>query len=172
MLLSARFPEVRFSGVELTAAGVQAAKQVVALPELPPEIQQFAVEPLQDLTAHRRLDVRQASAAQLPFADGSFDLVYTSLALEQMEEIRDTALSEVARVARDQVAMIEPFRDWNAEGLRHDYVVSRDIFSARISDLPRFGLTPALVVDDIPHKITLGAGLVVATKQGRVEPPS
>jgi hypothetical protein len=34
------------------------------------------------------------SAAALPFADRAFDLVYSSLALEQMEEIRDRALGE------------------------------------------------------------------------------
>lgn len=45
----------------------------------------------------RGLDVREGSATRLPFADASFDLVYSFKVLAHVPEIRD-ALAEMARV--------------------------------------------------------------------------
>jgi SAM-dependent methyltransferase len=100
-------------------------------------------------------------ATQLPFPDKSFDLVFTALALEQMEEIRLRALSEIGRVARTHTAMIEPFYDWNESGRHRDWVVANDNFSGRIADLPSFGLEPILVSGNMPSKVTNRPGLVV-----------
>jgi SAM-dependent methyltransferase len=163
-LLAGAFPRTRFSGLELSEAGVRAAERVQGLETLPDELRRFAAAPVRDPAAHRRVELHRGSAAELPFADASFDLVYTSLALEQMEAIRDRALGEIARVARAHVVMIEPFRDFNAEGIRHDYVRSRDIFSARVADVERFGLKPVFTFSDFPSKLSLGVGLVIAEK--------
>ncbi len=164
-LLASLFPDVAFHGAELTRAGIAEAEKIQALPSLPKEIEEFASGPVADPRAFQRIEFHQASAADLPFDDGAFDVAYTSLALEQMEEIRDVALASVARVARRYAVMVEPFRDFNTEGIRHDYVRSRDIFSARIEDLPAFGLHPVHVLSDIPCKVTLGVGLVIAEKR-------
>src|SRR5262249_50021532 len=113
LTLAARFPEAHFTGLELTLGGVQAAARVRAMPEFPRMLAEFSVDPPAAQAAHRRVDLIQGTAASLPFRNGSFDLVFTVLALEQMEEIRKSALAELRRVARDFVVMIEPFRDWN-----------------------------------------------------------
>ena len=68
-------------------------------------------EPLLSRTAHQKITFMQGNAAELPFPDRSFDLVYTVHALEQMDEIAPKALSEIARVAKKRVIFIEPFRD-------------------------------------------------------------
>ena len=47
-------------------------------------------------------------AYHLPFADNSFDLVYTYHCFEQMPANKKQSLSEVYRVARKYVALIEP----------------------------------------------------------------
>ena len=138
------------------------------LTPLPPQLVDFAPEPLPAGDAHARLDIRQGSAAELPFPDEAFDLVFTVLALEQMEEIRDRALSEIARVAARHTVMIEPFRDWNEDGLRRDGIVSRDYFQARVADLAGFGLRPVYVTGDIPTKLQMGVGVVAAGKQRAV----
>jgi len=117
---------------------------------------------LRDLRAHREVFFSQANAVALPFADHSSDLVVTVLALEQMEEIRARALSEIARVAGRFVLMIEPFRDWNADGHRRDYIVANDYFSAAVWDLKEFGLDPVAVYADIPNKLSFAVGLVLA----------
>ena len=74
------------------------------------------------------------------------------------------ALSEVARVARHFVAMAEPFREWNADSLRRDRIVGKSYFQATLTDLHAHGLDIALVGDDIPSKLALGIGYVLARK--------
>ena len=162
LALAARFPKLDLTGLELTTGGVQAAARVRGMPALPRVLTEFSVEALKDGSlAHRRVGLVQGTGASLPFPDQTFDLVYTVLALEQMEEIRDRVLPELRRVSRGYVLMIEPFRDWNAFGIRRDYVVANDYFSASVADLPAFHLQPTYV-DEVPAKLFRGAGVVLA----------
>ncbi|MCC6849319.1 MAG: class I SAM-dependent methyltransferase [Deltaproteobacteria bacterium] len=168
LVLACRFPATRFAGVELTDGGVATARAVQEETELPAVLRRFAPEPLFDSAAHRRVDFRRGSAAELPFAADAFDLVYSSLALEQMEEIRGRALGEMARVAAHHTLMLEPFWDCNDRGLRRDYLLARDHFRGRIDELPRHGLEPTLVTDDLPGEIWLQPCLVVCRKRPAV----
>ena len=165
LVLACRFPDTRFAGVELTEAGIAVARSVQEAAQLPEVLQRFAPEPLLDLTAHRAVALQQGSAADLPFADGSVDLVYSSLALEQMEQVRRWAIDEMARVSARHTVMLEPFWDCNDSGLRRDYLLTRDHFRGRIDDLPRHGLEPVLVTDDLPGEIWLQPCLVVCQKR-------
>ncbi len=161
-VLSALQPQIAFAGLELAEAGVSAARALQGEDEVGEGIAGHAPLPLRDPTAHKRIDFRQGNAAALPFDDGSFDVVFSILALEQMESVRDAAMAEMARVARRAVVMIEPWRDFNATGIRRDRIVALDYFSARIDELPRYGLEAALVLDDLPGKLQMGVGLVLA----------
>lgn len=160
-VLAARFPGTRFVGLELTEGGTTAVANVKRQPQLPAPVVEFSPEPLSDLTPFRRIGVVRGSAEHLPFPDSSFDVVLTSLALEQMEEIRAGALAEIARVARRHTVMVEPFYDWNSAGHERDYIVANDYFAARIADLPGFGLEPIFATDNMPAKLTNRPGLVV-----------
>jgi SAM-dependent methyltransferase len=161
LTLAARFPEAQFTGLELTTGGVQAAARVRAMPEFPRVLAEFSVDPPRGLAAHCSIDIVQGTASSLPFAAGSFDLVFTVLALEQMEEIRNAALRELRRAARAFVLMIEPFRDWNQSGIRRDYIIANDYFSGSVADLPSYGLQP-MYADEIPAKLARGTGVVLA----------
>lgn len=165
--LGARFPDVHFSGVELTRAGVDFAKSLQRERSVPEPIARFFPEPLRDRTAHVRVELQQGTAVSLPFGSNSFDLVYTVLALEQMEDIRELALRELARVASGHVAMVEPFRDWNEEGIRRDKALARNYFSARVGELPSLGLEPLVAFSDFPHKINERPGFVLARANGK-----
>lgn len=160
-ILAGRFPEVRFTGVDFTWNGPASAQALRMLPQLPDAVRTFAPEPLIDVNPSDRIAVVQGNAASLPFPDHSFDLVFTCLALEQMEEIRTKALTEIRRVVRLCTAMIEPFREWNESGPQRDYVVANSYFTGQIADLPSFGLIPLLATADIPCKLTFRSGLVV-----------
>jgi SAM-dependent methyltransferase len=162
LLLSMMHPGIRFSGVELTAAGVAQARALGDDPDTAASLAAFAAGPLVDPAAATRLDLRQGSADALPLADKSVDVAITVLALEQMERIRERALMELARVARKAVIMLEPFADWNADGHRLAYIRRHDYFAARVDDLPRLGLTPLVATGDLPNKLSFRAGLVVA----------
>lgn len=162
--LAGHFPEVEFIGIDLTPAGIEAAKSVQAMDDLPPSLADYIPLDMADPKAFRRIRFVQGSAAELPFADGEFDLVYTVLSVEQMERIRDRALAEIARVASGHVLMLEPFRDANRRGLRRLYALSRNYFRGSIGGLHRFGLEPVWATDDFPQEAFLGSPLVLARK--------
>jgi SAM-dependent methyltransferase len=164
LTLACRFPEIAFAGVELTEGGLNQAASIGKTSTFPNVLARFSPEPLVDLCAHTRVDLRRGTAAALPFGDGHFDLVFSSLALEQMEEIRPQALAEAARVARVHVVMLEPFAEYNASGLRRRYVAAWNYFRGAVAELPRFGLQPILRLADMPAEAWLRPCLVVCTK--------
>ena len=153
LLLAGRFPDVEFHGVELTQQGIAAARSIQALPRLPQNLRKFAPFPLKDETAYKRVRFRQETAANLPYSDSEFDLVYTCAAVEQMERIRDKALGEITRVSNSHVFFYEPFHDVNQDGLSRRYIVARDYFQGRIADLAGYGLRPIWATNDLPQKI-------------------
>jgi len=161
LALAVQFPEIRFRGVELTASGVLTARALALDPATPRLLEDFVVDPLRDGGAAARLDLCQGSAEALPLPDKSVDMVMTVLALEQMEQIRDKALRELARVARRHVVMIEPFRDWNSQPRHREYIRQLDYWTAAIEELPAYGLIPVAATADVPQKLTSHAGIVV-----------
>jgi hypothetical protein len=167
LALSVQFPEIRFGGVELTHAGVRTALRLAGDAETPRLLEAFAVDRVCDSAALSRLDLRQGSADALPLADKSVDTIITVLALEQMERIREAALRELARVARHNVIMIEPFRDWNDDPRHRAYVRRLDYWAGGVEELREFGLVPLVADGDLPQKLTTRAGIVIA----RVETP-
>lgn len=162
MMLAGGHPGIGFSGIELTQTGVDAAQRLQAQPALPQAIASFLPFPLADASAFRRVEFRQGNAVALPWPDGSFDLALTSLALEQMNQVKREALRELARVARRWVVMLEPFRDFNLTPEQQYHTRSNDYFAAAVADLPKYGLRPLHVFDDFPSKVNRGLGLVVA----------
>jgi ubiquinone/menaquinone biosynthesis C-methylase UbiE len=164
LIMSTLFPEVQWTGVELTEAGVQTAKSIQKEKELPAVLREFATEPVLDPTAHQRVTLQQGDASKLPFKDGQFDLVFSFQALEQMQAIRDAAVSEMSRVAKRWVVCTEPFSEWNKSEIQEHYKQARGYLDLSIDELPKFGLKPILVFGDWPHKLQTGAGLVAAEK--------
>jgi ubiquinone/menaquinone biosynthesis C-methylase UbiE len=162
LTLALQFPEIRFAGVELTEAGVRAARALATEPEAIELLSTFAIGSVKNRDAGKHIDLRQGSAEALPLEDKSADMVITVLALEQMEQIREAALRELARVARRHVVMIEPFRDWNSDGRYREYIRRLDYWTGAVDDLAAFGLVPVLTHADIPQKLTSRVGLVVA----------
>jgi ubiquinone/menaquinone biosynthesis C-methylase UbiE len=160
--LACHFSDIAFFGLELTAAGIGAARQLLRSPELHPGAVSFFPGSIRDADARRRVQLVCGDASHLPYPSGAFDVIYTVLALEQMESIRDAVLCELRRVASRYVVMIEPFHELNPEGIRRQYIESNHYFDARIESLPTFGLNPVFMVHDIPNKVLFHVGLVVA----------
>ena len=166
ILLACRFPEIAFTGLELTEAGQRAAQgfqeRYATLPDF---LCDFAPGPLPDPAGFKRIRFERGSAAELPFADGSFDFVQTVLALEQMEQIREKALAGMARVTRGHSFNIEPFRDVNT-GWSRLYVERRNYFRGSIDELGDYGLVPQWAAADFPQELFLRAAAVLSQKRG------
>lgn len=162
--LAGAFPDVEFTGLELTREGVDQARRAQSDAGTAEIIHAYTPLLIRDRSAAKRIDFVQGNAPAMPFGDGSFDLVMTVLAVEQMERIRSAALAEIARVTQSHVLMLEPFRDVNANGLRSLYVRSRNYFRGSIDELRSFGLTPLWATADYPQEAFLGTALVLARK--------
>jgi ubiquinone/menaquinone biosynthesis C-methylase UbiE len=160
--LACHFPSITFAGLELTAAGVDAARQLLRSRHIHPAVASFLPGSVRDAEARGRVHLHRGDASQLPYRSGGFEVICTLLALEQMESIREAVLTELRRVASRYVVMIEPFHELNAEGLRRHYIESNQYFDARIASLPRFGLRPVFTLHDMPNKVLFHVGLVVA----------
>lgn len=165
VLLACRFPDIEFTGIELTAEGHAAAQSFQQTQaRLPEHLQDFAPQPLADLEGFRRIRFVQGSATALPFDDGALDLAITVLALEQMEQVRARALAEIARVVRSHTLMIEPFADVNRGFWQRLNVDRRNYFRGRIGELADYGLRPLVACADLPQKYILRAALVLSER--------
>jgi SAM-dependent methyltransferase len=164
-LLAGAFPDVGFSGLELTETGHAAAKSLQGEEKLPPHLAKYAPLPQLDFEAHRRISFTRGDAASMPFPNGAFDLVITVLSIEQMQRIRDQALQEVARVSKAFVLNLEPFREVNRGIWRRLNVISRDYYRGSIRDLAGYGLDPIWATADFPQELMLGSCLVLSRKK-------
>ena len=116
---------------------------------------------VRDFSGCSRVNFHKGSAQSIPFADDSFDLVYTCVALRQMKSIHTEALNEVRRLARQWVVFLEPFRDVNSEGLRLQHVSAQDYLSIYLQQLPEFRFDLFYATGDFPQELNLGTLLVV-----------
>ena len=57
----------------------------------------------------------KGDAANLPFADNSFDLIYTSHCLEQVPHLFDEIIKECVRVTKKYVVLIEPSYEFGSD---------------------------------------------------------
>ena len=165
LMLAGTFPDVSFTGLELTQAGIDAARGVQAQRALPTGLADYIQVPQRDSLAFKRIEFIRGDATAMPFEADSFDLVFTVLAVEQMERVRHKALADIARVTKRHLLMLEPFRDVNASSLRRLYVLSRNYFRGSIAELGDFGMTPVWATDDFPQEAFLGSALVLSEKR-------
>lgn len=163
-LLANQFPEISFTGLELTEAGNRVARELQKRDTFPPHLSAYTVAPGIDPQAFQRINFVQGDATDMPFEDGAFDLVFTVLSIEQMERVRDKALAEIARVSGGHVLNMEPFAEANTTPLPRAHVFGRDYFRGRIEDMSRYGLNPVWATVDFPQEIQLRAALVLCNK--------
>ena len=91
----------------------------------------------------------KGDAMRLPFADQSFDLVFTSHCLEHIPFGYQAAVDEITRVARKHVVLFEPVwetSDWAQKFRMHAQGYVRGLLPYARSKAT-FALTPPLVLD-------------------------
>lgn len=160
--LAASFHDKKFGGIELSTSGFEEAIKIIQKKILPDELKKIIPFDIGIYDNFESIDFFNGSAENLPVSNKSYDLVYTSQALEQMEPVRDIVVPEIVRIAKKYVLMIEPFRDWNNSGMHRNRIISRNYFEAKINDLPKYGLKPIYTNSDLPSKIYMNVGIVLA----------
>lgn len=164
ILLANRFPEISYRAIDLSTTGIKLAKKIQTHQTLSPHVTAFSPEEFLDPNGFKKIKFESANVAELGFSKNSFDLVFTCVALEQMESIRMKALSEIARVCDKWTIMFEPFSEFTDTPLRSEYKKFSHYFNASLEDLTRVGLKPVCVTDDMPQKSTLSVPLVVCCR--------
>ena len=84
-----------------------------------------------------RLDyIVKGDAANIPFADNSFDLIYTSHCIEQVPHLFNDILKECIRVSKNYVVLIEPSYEFGSKskyfelfGKKFFFVVIESLFT-------------------------------------------
>jgi SAM-dependent methyltransferase len=165
LLLAGAFPEISFTGLELTAGGIAAARKAQDSPLLGQSLQEYSPLVQEDKRAYQRVQFIQGNACAMPFQDAAFDVVLTVLAIEQMERVRQKALTEIARVTGKHLLSLEPFREVNRTVYRRINILTRDYFRGSIGELANYGLQPLWATADFPQEVFLGAALVLSVKQ-------
>ena len=162
--LACIFPNIEFTGLELTEGGVEAAKEIQKIDTISKPLIDSSPIKLKDLSAHKKINFICANSKNIPFQDNSFDLVYTSLALEQMEKIRKQAISEIYRVCNKYTSFYEPFKDYNNNFPYLAYILSQSYFRGSLKDLNDLGFKILQIYDQIPQKVYMNAIFVVGEK--------
>jgi SAM-dependent methyltransferase len=131
-----------WSGVDLTAEAVERVRTRLTLRELPYE------------------DLRQGSVLDLPFADDSFDMVFSHGVLHHVPEIKQ-AQSEIHRVLRPGGELvIMMYARWSL-----NYLLSIGVIR-RAALLAAYPLALAGILSDDPSRGTLAVHLANARDRG------
>ena len=156
--LSLKNPGLNLTGLEFTQSGLQRGRELANDP-------QFAVNTVDIIKSAAGLDNGRVSfvkgnALKMPFADNSFDTIFTTLILEQMPYDYPKVLQEIKRVASRYAIFIEPFSEANnLRGRLHLRKV--DYFRFSYSNFESFGLRPVAFFTDYPQKANQGSGLLI-----------
>lgn len=166
LLLACRFPETEFLGIDVRRGSLRVAREAQGLARLPDWLVEFSPEPLQDVSAHRRVRFDESSMRRLPFADGSVDLIYTSLAMVQMESFKEDVFAEIGRVSCAYASFFEPFLDLNSNVIQKLYIYADNHFRADTKVLHDFGFVDIRCFANLPQKVWMNTAHVVASKDG------
>ena len=135
------FPDVHFIGLDLTKEGIETAKDIVAAGKLPENFDLVSPVSIGGKSfAGTNVDFFCGSARDMPFEDGAVDMVYTSLALEQMDLIIDDVLSEIQRVSMKWALLYEAFSEFNRGFIKRTYIDVEEYFAMSVKDLEKKGL--------------------------------
>jgi len=165
MMLSLLHPNVNFVGLELTQAGVNAAKNLQKLDKLPDEIIKFIPRTIKEPKAFKKVKFIQGNACNIPFNNNHFDFVSTSLALEQMAAIQNKVLEEIIRISKGYIGLLEPFKDFNVSKLQKIYTSARDYLSLTTNDIEKHNDIKVISkFSDYPQKLIRGTAYLLAKK--------
>ncbi len=163
-ILSSLFKKINFNGIDQSENGIMFSKKLKN--EL--LIKEY-VNPLEydfDLsTKPLNLDYSLGDAKNLKFEDNKFDLVYTILALEQMDNIKLQVLKELKRVSKKTIVLIEPFPELNNKNiLKFLHHNSKQYFNLHHKKTIDENWKIKKFITNVPTKLTLGYGMLVLEK--------
>ena len=145
--LAKDFPEVKFTGVDISSTGIT-----------------FCKDKLNSLNEYKNLSFLEGNAKNLTFPANSFDLTYTVLALEQMNQIKTQVIENIKRVTSNKIVFIEPFKDVNKSLINKIHMINSDYLNLSYNELDTSGYKISHIMEDFPQRVGLAASCLVLTK--------
>ena len=145
--LAKDFPEVKFTGIDISSTGIA-----------------FCKEKLYSLNEYKNLSFLEENAKNLTFPANSFDLTYTVLALEQMNQIKTQVIENIKWVTSKKIVFIEPFKNVNKNLINKINMKNSDYLDLSYKDLDILGLKINDITEDFPQRLSLAASCLVLTK--------
>jgi ubiquinone/menaquinone biosynthesis C-methylase UbiE len=150
--LAILFPHIQFTGVELTQEGYEAFEAMLADPP-------FKV--IRYLTGESNIKIPKInfivqSILKLPFEDKTFDLTYSSMAIEQIPRDYKQVFMEAKRVTKDWCVFYEGFEDFQ-NFFQKMYRRKVDYFRGKTATLRRMGFKIVSVRIPFSHIIYTNA---------------
>jgi len=165
LFLSSVYPQKIFTGIDLSNEGVSLSKEHMKKKTRLDKIifDGFDLKNKKIKIANN-LEFHLMNANNLKFNNNSFDLVFTSLALEQMDSIKFEVLREILRVSKKYVILFEPFSNLNREIIASLHHKLSSYFNMSYSQLNNLNIKILKKIDNFPQKINRRAGFVVFEK--------
>ena len=161
-ILAEYFDNIDFTGIDFSEAGInESIKNQNKKCEM--------IKPL-DLKYEKRtyplnnLNYYLQDATNLNFDNEEFDLVFTCLGLEQMNDVKLQAIKEIKRCSKSNIVLIEPFKDLNMSGIRYLHHKSSGYFDLKYNELSDGNFKIIDYKHNYPCKIFLKVGLLHLSK--------
>ncbi len=162
-LLSDVYEKIQFCGIDQSEVGIDFAKNFnnKKLDFIFTEKLNFDFKYIAE--TNTKLEVQDAK--KLKYINQSFDLVFTNLALEQMNNIKLEVLSEIKRISKKYIILIEPFKNLNKFGIRYLHHTSKQYFNLNHKDLQDDEFEIIDFYDELPALLSLNYGMLVLKRK-------
>ncbi len=141
LALAALHPEVKtWRGIELTPQGVTSATSLLANPPLKylRYVTGLGAEIIRDRLGGADIQFQEGNILNLPFPDGSFDVVYSCQVIEQLPRDYRRAFEEARRVTSKYAFFLEEFLE--AQNIFHRmHLRNVDYFCASFQEVEKAG---------------------------------
>jgi SAM-dependent methyltransferase len=141
--LAKQFPSINFTGIDNSDVAINFCKKN---------------------NNFKNVEFIKENAVKINFKDNYFDMTYTVLALEQMQQIQKEVIKKITQITKDRIILIEPFRDVNQNFIEYIHTKNSDYFNLNYNDLLKYDLEINNVEYDFPQRIGLSAAFVCLKK--------
>lgn len=142
--LAKQFPSINFTGIDISDEAIKFCKKN---------------------NHFKNVKFINENAAKINFKNKYFDITYTVLALEQMQQIQEEVIKKITQITKDRIILIEPFTDVNQNFIEYIHTKNSEYFNLNYDDLLKYNLKIQNVEYDFPQRIGLSAAYVCLKKK-------
>ncbi|MDC0446194.1 class I SAM-dependent methyltransferase [Candidatus Pelagibacter sp.] len=164
-ILAECFDNIEFTGIDFSEVGINHSNEIKNRSLTPEMIRPLDFKISSNTYPQSNLNFLLKDASNLDFLDNEFDLIFTCLGLEQMNDIKFDALNEIKRCAKSDIILIEPFKDLNNFGIRYFHHKTNNYFDLSYNEIPDENFKILEYKVDYPRKLSLKVGMLHLIKK-------